>query len=323
MTEEQQQQPSATEASNSFYNEFKVERQAIEEAIERSTSIPKDELGDHFNMALRRINQLEKELTKATEYIPSYDERQYSRQIKELTAILESAKSSLTPKPKFSFKSRRQKKEPAGSSTDTIPAPQTAIKVTAPTAKAAYTQTGQENIISFSNVSDEVIHLEGGSSTATSVDVLLSNLTRCVVLLRDHPVSALHIKNLSECVVVCGNIQGSVLMYGFTKSIIAIGCHQFRMHEARHVDVLLNVTSSPIIEDSADIRVTSYQAIPEEGSNLYDKVEDFNWLKRHASPNWRVLEAGEAARLNLLIETLSKENATGQRSVLLSGLSQQ
>ena len=44
---------------------------------------------------------------------------------------------------------------------------------------------------------------------------------------------------------------------------------QFRMHNAQGVDVIYNVSSRPIIEDSSNIRVTEYPAISVE-VEIYD-----------------------------------------------------
>lgn len=117
---------------------------------------------------------------------------------------------------------------------------------------------------------------EQKQQSQTSVDILLSNLHHCVVILEQDNVqiSAIHIKNVHHCVIYCGSIEGSVLMYGLTNSVLVVGCHQvrkrekkklevlltqvyaqFRMHDAHHVDIILHVTSRPIIEDSNDIQV--------------------------------------------------------------------
>lgn len=64
------------------------------------------------------------------------------------------------------------------------------------------------------------------NSTTTAVNVLLSKLRRCVVLLDNLNISSLHVEDLKECIIVCGMIQGSVLIYGMSLSIVAVGCHQ-------------------------------------------------------------------------------------------------
>jgi ppGpp synthetase/RelA/SpoT-type nucleotidyltranferase len=86
----------ATEASNDFWLAFKAEKtgkgdikktllqiltsriKEIESLLENASSKSKVELPTYFSTIVQHINDLEKKLTKATDFIPSYDERQYS-----------------------------------------------------------------------------------------------------------------------------------------------------------------------------------------------------------------------------------------------------
>lgn len=55
----------------------------IEDLLNESYSLPKSDLSQHFDTILQRINTMEKKITEALDYIPSYDERQFSLVIKE------------------------------------------------------------------------------------------------------------------------------------------------------------------------------------------------------------------------------------------------
>ena len=196
-----------------------------------------------------------------------------------MSRALDTARANLTPKPKFTFKSRKQKRlqqEPSADTTTTnVTTSSTTIKsITTDVSNSPGDGNGDDddddNVISYSDLSDQLI--EPALPLDNPVDVLLSNLMRCTIILTSGQISALHIKNLSQCVVVCNTIRGSALMYGFTRSVIAVGCHQFRMHDARTVHVLLNVSSRPIIEDSNDIYVGPYSSllnIPDNVSSIY------------------------------------------------------
>lgn len=50
----------------------------IEDELTNLKALSKAELPNSFNNILQQINNLEKRLTKATAFIPSYDERQFS-----------------------------------------------------------------------------------------------------------------------------------------------------------------------------------------------------------------------------------------------------
>jgi tubulin-specific chaperone C len=74
------------------------------------------------------------------------------------------------------------------------------------------------------------------------------------------------------------------------------------MHDSRNTSVYLSCSSRPIIENSSEIRFSEYPAIfgkragitsPEKEDWLVKElVEDFNWLRREHSPNWRVIQDG-------------------------------
>ncbi|KAG0169328.1 hypothetical protein DFQ30_003736 [Apophysomyces sp. BC1015] len=297
-------QPTASEAAQTFWDHFKVERHAIEEQIQSSAALPKETLAVHFTATLQRINDLEKQLTKATNFIPSYDERQLSlhgKQLKSLNEALNTTKIQLTPKPKFSFKSRKKKTESSTSTqTFTVGKADLAADVL------------DEATVSFRDMSDQVL-IPSGSDMEKPVDVLLSNLTRCVVYLCDKiNISALHVRNVSNCVVVCGSIGGSVLMYGFTRSVLSVTCHQFRMHEAQNATILLRVSSRPIMEDSAEVQIGCLPSTAGEiFANLYNEMEDFNWLKKQASPNWSLLSDIDADKLYKGTEMIARRLEQG------------
>jgi tubulin-specific chaperone C len=72
------------------------------------------------------------------------------------------------------------------------------------------------------------------------------------------------------------------------------------MHDSRNVCVYLSCPSRPIIENSSGIQFAQYPAFVaskismEIGKQdewfMKELVEDFNWLRKEHSPNWRLLE---------------------------------
>lgn len=284
----------ATEASNDFWLEFKAEKQGIEDELSNLKTLPKTELSNQFTHILQQINNLEKKLTKATAFIPSYDERQFSIQLRELSETLERNKAELTPKAKFSFKSRKKK-------------PSTPDISSTPTASEVPPISSDGDILSeatvlFKDKQDAVLTLRDANNSPAntkSIDILISNIKNCVVVLQEDGVqiSAVHIKNIENSVVYCGKIEGSVLMYGLKNSVLFAGCHQFRMHEAHNVDMMLHVTSRPIIEDSNNIQVCEWNTI-NTSTNYFDQIEDFDWLKKQASPNWKVMDQDKKQMLD-------------------------
>src|SRR5271169_4946739 len=71
------------------------------------------------------------------------------------------------------------------------------------------------------------------------------------------------------------------------------------MHDSRNTSIYLSCLSRPIIENSSEIGFAEYPSTIGERvgiANVQEEwlvkelVEDFNWLRREHSPNWRVLE---------------------------------
>src|SRR5271170_1057486 len=68
------------------------------------------------------------------------------------------------------------------------------------------------------------------------------------------------------------------------------------MHDSRDTDVYLSCSSRPIIENSTNIAFTEYPAVIGKMIGVLDReewlvkelVEDFNWLRKEHSPNWRI-----------------------------------
>src|SRR5438552_15547425 len=72
------------------------------------------------------------------------------------------------------------------------------------------------------------------------------------------------------------------------------------MHDSHNTSVYLSCSSRPIIENSSGIGFAEYPAIigmktgvtnmEKEDWLVKELVEDFNWLRREHSPNWRVIK---------------------------------
>lgn len=113
------------------------------------------------------------------------------------------------------------------------------------------------------------------------------------------PFNTLAIRNISGSLVIAGRVAGPAHVTGVRDSVLVVNARQVRMHECRNVTVYLWCGSHPIIEDCEGVRVAPLPAAflargqdNGAGSNQWDQVDDFGWLKAEASPNWRRLGDG-------------------------------
>ncbi|KAJ2718381.1 hypothetical protein GGI07_005786 [Coemansia sp. Benny D115] len=87
-----------------------------------------------------------------------------------------------------------------------------------------------------------------------------------------------------------------------TNSTLVLGVRQFRLENSKEINVFVHCISRPIIEKSTAVVFAPFPLVLETAQvrkefedaklagmqNMYDRVDDFNWLRRQASPNWSI-----------------------------------
>jgi len=295
------------EASADFWNEFQTEKESILNTLTNlNNSVPNSKLKNEFNNILSRINNLEKSVIAASIYLPPHDKETCSKQIKLLNEELNKRKVLLTPKSKFSFKSRNKIKKNtdvvnniASSSSESIEEKKEIVNV-------------PKNALLFSNKTNA--YLTAQDLQNTTKDVYLNDLESCVIDLINikFDIAILQMNRIKNCIVFVNPIKSSMIIDNCDNCYFVLACHQFRMHDSKNIDVYLHCGSHPIIEDCVGIRFTKYElpvsntdelfkiADIDKNNNQYDLVEDFKWLKQQKSPNWNVMEESDRKPLVIL-----------------------
>ncbi|KAF8936013.1 tubulin binding cofactor C-domain-containing protein [Dissophora ornata] len=283
---------SVSEISREFRAVFDPEKKSIELELAELSKVPKDKIQSATDSLLQRIYALEKTLTEKIAILPSFEIRVCLESLKALSETLRELRGTLTPKPKFSFKSRKAL-APGAASSSTLAISQ--ANSTAKNLDKSLTKQS-ENIdqslfMKFEDRAGEHLFIgdlqppSSGSgatpmeqdiflggvpvSSATDAvaqmqrqvakDVALTNLTDCTIsLMHDIPLGAIHIKNLKRCILVIPPVSGSILLHDCEGCVLIGACHQSRMHTSTNMDIYLHVTSEPIIEDCTDMRFAPY-----------------------------------------------------------------
>ncbi|KAG8771214.1 hypothetical protein FRC16_005979 [Serendipita sp. 398] len=137
-------------------------------------------------------------------------------------------------------------------------------------------------------------------------DVSLASLSNCIVDLVGRSdllpgvLGAFHARDLKRCIIIVPSIKGSALIHDCSDCIIAVACHQFRIHTSSRVDVYLHVTSLPVLEKCTAMRFAPYSKAMASSStddleevNRFSEVQDFLWIRSTPSPNWSILPTNE------------------------------
>jgi hypothetical protein len=174
-----------------------------------------------------------------------------------------------------------------------------------------------DTTIAISNQSEAHIILPSSSSHA-STPCHLVKIEKCVVDLSvptssGLPFASLTMKGVRKSLLLCGKVDGPAHVTGVENSVLVLECRQLRMHDCNNVDVYLQCSSRPIIEDCVGVRFAqlpqayvstvgdltvhadaSQQSGQASTQNMWDQVDDFKWLKAEHSPNWSILPPEDA-----------------------------
>ena len=188
-------------------------------------------------------------MTDATSFLTTYDQRQCQavrspnilnisstrihpliQQMDILEQTLEEIRSASLPKTKFTFK-RKTSKPPVSVAPTLLPSSDELGK-----------RDGRPGLSDFHSLSSHSrcrLSLKSISTFGAGPplsDLTISDLDHCVVDLRvaaepasrqnQHSLTALHIHDLKETVLMLPNVEGSVLLHNLYRCTVIVACHQ-------------------------------------------------------------------------------------------------
>ncbi|KAK4192171.1 tubulin binding cofactor C-domain-containing protein [Podospora australis] len=277
-----------------FYRQFQISVTTIRDKILNLPNIATvgGERQDAIENILTRLSRLSNEVADASDYVPAYDQRNYTEAVKALREGLDEARAKLAPKSRFQFKPR-----PTASAATTTAAPAASTngadarrnpnQSTASSSHPAAPSTlppveeapdGKDYNAEISHSSGSIVRKPSFSSAksiaisnhaglqiilpstaagATSAGQL-TGLRRCIVDLsaptKATPFSTLALRNIEGSLVVAGQTDGAVHITGVKNSVLVVVSRQVRIHECENVDLYLYCVSHPIIEDCKGLR---------------------------------------------------------------------
>ncbi|EKM77483.1 hypothetical protein AGABI1DRAFT_130184 [Agaricus bisporus var. burnettii JB137-S8] len=297
--------------SQTFTSHFQQAQSALELRIEKARAGPSPQ--DDLNELSYWLAKLSKDLADASGSLPSYDQKQYELQVKTLEKSIDDLRVSSLSKPKFSFKRK-------------VVTPSTILPTIAkePLKSIGTTDQPSSTHLILSSRSESFLTRSSLPEHSSQTNLSIFDLDHCIVDLLgkdsvlaskdDLSISALHVRNLSNCVLLLPIIEGSALLHDMFNCTIVLGCHQFRMHTSKNIDVLLSISSNPIIETCNSIRFGQYPAafIDREQTPVVYSVQDFSHIRSTASPHFSLLTPDDQFDLVTKVSSSRKVDAVGQ-----------
>jgi len=278
----------STEQLHDFLKIFYSLKKEIETELETLVKLTSDaEKKSHLNAAQNKATSLQDLLNDALSYLPAYDLRKSQDTVTAIHENIARVQQVCLPKKKFAFGKKKNAKTNANiTDSKEISAIKTSEKFTKYTGDVIYEDKSNETL----NIPKSEIHKK---------DVLLKNLSNCTVNLHS-TIGTLHCTNCTSCTFSVGPISGSLFLENCNESTYHVTCQQARIHTTQSATFYIHVTSKAIIEDSKELKFGKREQFYEgyEGdlvesglseTNNWDDVDDFNWLSKDPSPNWRVV----------------------------------
>jgi hypothetical protein len=252
-----------------------------------------------LNGCAERIDALHATIAKVATALPTAILESSTRKTEELQARLRAERERLAPKKKFSFRNRTK----VGGAPGADVAAAAAAAASAPSA-VTRDATTDRHTDGFSAGHTEMAGLrqqEGArlvrpAGEDASSNFCLEELRGCEVRLLSS-CRALYLRKLTRCTVLAVPVAGAIYVTDCEDCTLVIACRQLRVHTSARCAVYLHAASNPIIENCDGLSFAPYPPLPgaleaaglRADANLWDRVDDFNWIKAQQSPHWGVM----------------------------------
>lgn len=280
------------EGAKYFIENFNKEKSDILGTLEKIDTLCKSEIIIELDRATERLLSLQKFHADSTMFLPSYDVRQSQEVLSNLQSRIQEKREKLYPKKKFAFSSKKKstkQEENKKESNKMMP--------------IAHEYGVQLSDCTIQKKCHECIEMT--DTALIKKDVGLFDSSFCTFRLFGAP-STVHIKNLTDCVIISGPVSSSIFISDCKNCTFVIACQQLRTHSTTKSKFYLHVTSRAIIEDCSQLEFApytlSYMKLEEHFvaagldklKNHWNDVDDFNWLASDVhSPNWSIISEEE------------------------------
>ncbi|KIV99847.1 uncharacterized protein PV09_08516 [Verruconis gallopava] len=296
-----------------FFDYFNTQLKVLNKDLEELSALDTSSLQrrEGIDNLAREIQRVQEEVQDASSYTPDYDQARYAQEIRAFREKLQAARAAAASRSKFAFKSGRKIAPPAAA---------TAAAAAEPSASTSTSSGAVDDSTDSTPTPTPTPGLKNGSAVDDRDDLsymhIITPPTRnnefeaikhSVINLR-HPsvpgsvptFADLHLRHIKTSLIITGVQTGATHVTNVKNSVLVVDTHQFRMHDSKDVDVYLACATRPIIERCTRIRFAPLPnlyaqrpAAEPPRPNLWDQVDDFNWLKASRSPNWTVLPETE------------------------------
>ncbi|KAL4454953.1 hypothetical protein ABPG74_006335 [Tetrahymena malaccensis] len=252
-----------------------------------------------FNKNTSNVEEFFSEFAKLKEYfvttnyaLTTFDKQQYKEQLEKMEKTIFQARDLARPRKKFRFSQQINKSQ---NNQDTQQEN---------SEKQQVHKDFGEDIPGLINISNEKIVINSGEENKYfkhSSTIRIVNITDSEIYLNDI-FDTVYIRNINNSKIYIGPVKFSLLIDGCKNSLLSVCGHQLRIHNSVSTHFQIFSTSKSIIEHCTSMTFSPYKHTYEKfeqhfnecgmkgKENQWRDIQDFNWLKQEASPNFVLQE---------------------------------
>ncbi|KAJ2080688.1 hypothetical protein H4R24_002879 [Coemansia sp. RSA 988] len=277
-------------AAASFWEFFQEQKSLINDAAGRQD-------------AWTQLRALDTKLREALIYLPPYDQKHLTAELESLRKSLQKGNPSSLRNTGFRFKSatitRPDIEARQNTSTENL---KTTQQGSTSDPRLMYVSGNAKPSFMFTDIERQWVVADNTASVSEPTDCELRDISNCVVDLR--PIGgvlrALNCHRVCNSIIICTPFSGAATIRHAHKCLVILAVRQLRFESSKNVGVYTHCSSHPVIERSSGMYFAPYPSdifqnsetfpIISQTPNMFDQVDDFNWLKRTHSPNWSLVD---------------------------------
>ncbi|EGR29004.1 tubulin-specific chaperone c, putative [Ichthyophthirius multifiliis] len=284
-----------------FKEQKKKNDEQLKDPREKILTIQK-EFRSQYDLLQNMLKQFNKETSSINEYflefkklkdlflqtnyaLTTFDKQQYKEQLEKLEKTIFQAKEIAQPRTKFRFSQQINKNS---------------TKQNQESQQIQHFKDFSEDIPGFSNIEDQKIIVEdinNNNQYNLTRTCKLLNIKNSQIFLNDI-FDTIYIKNIKNSQIFIGPVKFSVLIDNCENSELSIASHQIRIHNSKQTVFNIFSTSKSIIENCTQVNFKQYNhsylnfekdfysSGMKGKNNLWQEIQDFDWLKQEKSPNF-------------------------------------
>jgi tubulin-specific chaperone C len=301
--EQRQQRSKEGEAASTLRMQYEAEAEQLEAEVAQLLT------GGNISGSQQRIDALRKLVqdTSNSIVLTAHDMAKANAILARLQQQVDDAKGAQAGLKKFKFSSRLKTKAASGPGPSSK-SPTTASEAESTPASSAKPVNAAAPSAAARGSSGASFGNTYGPSSGTDLFIADSK--------------GVFINGCMNCRVFCLPIAGSVFLSNCANCCVYVACQQLRLKDCRDTDLFVWCASTPIIESCSRMRFGPYScwdgllnsaasngathathaewvrcvgeiSATAQTEHNYENVDDFQWVRKTASPHWRVMTEAE------------------------------